>query len=48
MWATPTNGSMWCSHTDRTGMSSTSTSSSYPSVLGKVVNSKPPTVSISA
>jgi hypothetical protein len=39
---------MWCSQTDRTGMSSTTTSSSYRSALGKVVKSKLSEVSISA
>ena len=36
------NGSMWCSHRDRTGMSRTSTSSSYCSRLGNVVISNAP------
>ncbi len=46
--ATPTKGSMWCSHRDWTGMFSTSTSSSYASSFGKVVRSNSGTSSISA
>lgn len=40
MCAIPTNGNMWCSHTDRTGRLREMTSSSYRSSLGKVVRSK--------
>ena len=39
---------MWCSHSDCTGMSWTSTSSSYPSSFGNVVISNSGGVSISA
>src|SRR6476646_7865865 len=39
---------MWCSQSERTGMSRTSTSSSYPDPLSKVVRSKSGTASSSA